>query len=74
MPGEGLQGVWWWVEPAAVVSGKVVERGEAVLHRLALCIQQPQARCSLHLANAGDSVSGFALQRLPRRRGAGAGR
>ena len=35
-------------------SGEVVKRGEAVFYRHALCIQQPQARCSFHLANARD--------------------
>ena len=42
------------------LSGKVVKRGEAVFYRHALCIHQPQARCSFHLTNAGHS--GLALR------------
>ena len=41
-------------------SGEVVKRCETVLHQLALCIHQPQARCSFHLTNAGHS--GLALR------------
>ena len=36
-------------------SGEVVKRCETVLHRLALCIHQPQSRFRLHLTNAGHS-------------------
>ena len=36
-------------------SGEVVKRCETVLHRLALCIYQPQSRFRLHLTNAGHS-------------------
>ena len=41
-------------------SGEVVERGEAMLHRLALCIHQPQSRFRLHLTDTGHS--GLALR------------